>query len=242
MVVNNDRYKFDCIDRSEVSARLSGEVVSKLHDRFSFSTDLGDFRERLVHILSRFERRRSIAHQPLKKVRRKLFMNVEKATSQLLETPEDLSAYLLENLVYQMKYDALDDWLKSTSSIFDTDPPPSPTLDETERFLKLLHRASKQMLVDLDFKPESNPEEEVETNQAYSRAPLDDLITDVQGTLQHHNSGKNSATCYYNAIKGEYCGALYEFTKLLLDSYAPDSYFSNAALGKRITRVLKKDT
>ncbi|KKK97311.1 hypothetical protein LCGC14_2654010 [marine sediment metagenome] len=230
------------VTRSKIDACLPTQAICDLHVEYSAEADLFAFRQRLVHILMRFERGRALSVKPPKKVQRLQLSKFEKKASQLNGITEEFRSYIFESLAFQMEMDAFDDWLENNDFWSDKDPETAPTTKEIERFLERIHRASKQILADLDAKFEASIGGEREVDKGPFRTPLDQLIADIQGTMHGLKRTQNSSACYYDAATDSYRGHLYDFTKKLLDAYDKKAYFSDLALGKRIVRALKKDS
>jgi len=55
---------------------------------------------------------------------------------------------------------------------------------------------------------------------------------------EHWTDFSAKSHCYYTDIDECYAGPFFEMAKVVLDFYAPNSYVSEIALGKRIQRVL----
>jgi hypothetical protein len=229
------------VTRSKIDACLPAQAICDLHVEYSAETDLLAFRQRLVRILARFERGRAVSAKPPKKVQRLQLSKFEKAASNLSGVSEEFRSYMFESIAFQMEMDAFDDWSESDDFWSDKGLETTPNSKEIERFLERIHRASKQILAGLDAKFEVSNGDEPEVGKGPFRTPLDQLITDIQGTIYGLKSTENNSACYYDAVSDSYSGHLYDFTKKLLDMYDEKSYFSDLALGKRIVRALKKD-
>ncbi|WP_417274306.1 hypothetical protein [Celeribacter halophilus] len=70
---------------------------------------------------------------------------------------------------------------------------------------------------------------------------LDQTIIYLAAIFNKYNSRPAKSLCYYDGSQNNYAGKFFVFVKEFLDECVPNSYFSEGALGKRITRVLAKD-
>lgn len=226
-------------ERCEIEKRLTDAIVIELHSRFSPSTQIKEFRTRLVQILHRFERGMIVEDSPNKKSQLKHMTKVEKLTSLILDAPPKVSENAINDLVTHMEFISFNDHLERFG--WDTDESQEPHPDQVElvRMLKLLQRASREILQGLNLKSDVSS---IDNQRAIkSLHPLDQLIYDIQGTLLHHDENRKGGASYYDATSGEYRGYIFDFTKQLLDGFSPKSYFSDAALGQRISRLQQKD-
>ena len=220
--------------RDSVDNLLQDRTVVDLYGRFLVKSDLSVFRDRLIHILYRFERGALSRHKPSKKEQRAELAKLEKAASNLV----GMSERMLEDLIVEMEFCAFDKFLETSTGInSEQGPVPVPNIEEVKQFTNVLHHAFQQLLIEAEQKPMRMEELVPKTTPS----PLDQLIRDVEGTMFGLPCTEDTAACYYDAVSEEYTGHLFEFTKILLDGYNPKTYHSDVALGKRIVRVLTKD-
>jgi hypothetical protein len=221
----------DCHPRDRVHKHLDDKVVSELWERFSVGVSFEAFRDSIVTTLSRYEIRLFGSSRPPKKERRKKITKIIKSTAELLTVLECQREPNASDLIRNAEDDAMLEQLRISGLWGEDTREPIPPIDETVRLIRLLHQYGKQYLDDL------------ETTEAviYGETPLDQLILEVEGMLMFFNNETDGSVCYYDGVRGHYRGNIFDFVKILLDSYPPANYFSDDALGKRITRVLKKD-
>ncbi|WP_270729588.1 hypothetical protein [Shimia sp. Alg240-R146] len=72
--------------------------------------------------------------------------------------------------------------------------------------------------------------------------PLDRLIQDLVMDFESGRGKKAKSSCYYDTRRDSYAGQFFDFVIFILESFAPRSYHSQVALGKRIERALKQMT
>ncbi len=239
-MTKSDEEHIEHVRRKDVETRLLDETVQAMHEKFDVQTELEIFRDRLVHILFSFERDLEFEQSPSKKEHRKQLEKVYRATARLIAALGGLSSHAKETLNYDLEFDHWQSWVEENGSIFGNYVSEAPTVHEMRKKLEKIAAQAH---------PDKNRETTADTegngsDDCYKppkRTALDQLIIDVEGTLLTHVDYTEKGLCYYSAVDDDYRGLLFEFTVELLDSYAPNSYFSRGALGQRIIRVLKKD-
>ncbi len=231
----------EALSRGDVEERLTEATVQRLFHQFEATTDFYIFRERLVHILYRYECGIFIgSSQPQKEVK-KLLNRAARTASKLLNVLDEIDRKTHIELNSQIEFDSYREWQDQHADIFADRSISAPTTDEIEQSLKRLIHACQPETAGTDPRSETTAGDETDDQKPWNRTALDQLIVDINGTLRHHIGFSGIAGCYYDAVNDDYRGLLFEFTVILLDEYAPKSYFSRGALGKRIVRVLKKD-
>lgn len=68
--------------------------------------------------------------------------------------------------------------------------------------------------------------------------PLDHLIQNISYDFEFGTDRKAKKCCYFDARLDNYSGQFFDFMVFILDRFAPSSYHSHMALGKRIERAL----
>jgi hypothetical protein len=218
--------------REEVATNLSDSVVQTLHELYQITDDIPSFTERLIHILFRFDRGRIASQQPSAKDQRRKIDRIKTAVIRIGKALDELSESDTEFLNFGLSMRNMDmqDWSETVES------------EEEPQPLAKLRATHDDLLSELDnLVDEPLPEAKQDQAKQVRRTPLDQLINDIRGTFWMSDQEGEKALCYYNAAADDYEGKLFQFAVTLLDSYAPGSYFSRAALGQRIVRTIRKD-
>lgn len=235
-----DEKHVEHVGRKDVETRLSDETVQALYDKLEVHTELGVFRDRLVHILFGFEKDLEFEQSHSKKENKRQLEKVNKAAIRLIGAIDGLSNHARETLNYDLEFDHWQSWVEENGSIFGDYVSEAPTVHEMQKKLeKIVSHTHPEKEQDTTADAEGSGSDDY--YKPPKRTALDQLIIDVEGTLFSHVVYTEKGLCYYSAVDDDYRGQLFEFTVELLDSYAPNSYFSRGALGQRIIRVLKKD-
>lgn len=221
--------------RQAVSKALSQALVQRLYSQAEMNSDIESFRERLVHILYRYERNRPRRPRSTRKTHRTDLERLEKALVRLMDMIDiahqdtltgiggQLADQDLEKQSHlpleEMRFQEFGPWAETTESFENR----YTAIAQLLRAIK--HELSAQKTFTGSRRSSSNP-------------ALDQLIIDLAATYEIGTGKTPASHCYYIPSIDTYGGGFFEFTITLLESHASDSFFSRLALGKRIQRVL----
>ena len=172
--------------RGKVRARVTPEIVAKLAEEFSIPTDKGVLRERIVHVLTRYERGMISDSRPTKKELRKQLRNAVNSTTKLHQILSDSQSQIREDLLYQLEYDTYAEWLETVDFSTLDSPPQVLNLADTSLLVKRLKYASERLLSELEPTAALEHSDMTEPLTGIARTPLDQLITNLPNHFWTH--------------------------------------------------------
>lgn len=191
------------------------------------------FHDRLVHILTRFETYHLRKPQVTQKERGKQLTNVKDKAEKLLAALNALHPEVTQSL------DVTSHGIRQNKiwEEFDVFDEAAPEIGEDDCASSCVTAVSD---VIASCSEELSQFEGTKGSKRSSDNPeRDQLISDL-ADLYETESGLDQAANYRSpTAEAGYEGGLFLLTKSLLDAYAPRSYSSAEALGKRIERILK---
>jgi len=217
----------------EVEADLSEELSQRLHGLIKARTDLALFHDRLVHILTRFESYHLRKPQVTRKERGKQLTNVKDKAEKLLAALNVLHPEVLESLDFTIS-GSLQHRVWEEFDFFDES---APTIADDGHISNCVTAVSDVMAAAEEHLRQL--ENTKGTKRTSDNPALDQLISDL-ADLYETEAGLDQAANYRSPTAEDgYKGGLFLLTISLLNAYAPRSYSSAEALGKRIERILK---
>ncbi|CUK08273.1 hypothetical protein RUE5091_03059 [Ruegeria denitrificans] len=219
--------------REEVDQNLSGELIDRMRNLIEAQRDETVFRDRLVHVLTRYQRYLAVTKTVMRKERRKQISALLGKAQGFLVTMEALHPEVRQSLESVLDANTLDDRWEGYD-FFDLDQPiPShdDTLDQAQSMTRKIIEACH---LELDLLDESK------SDKRGSRKPsLDQLLIDLAGLFEAETEQPAASNCYRDETsKDAYNGKFFNMAKTLLDEIDPGSYDTSAALGIRILRVI----
>lgn len=217
-------------NHSELMALFTPMLVDQIHTKFGLNVNYDDFTFELAKVLMRYQSAAKNAEhpQPIIQTRElaRLKGVVDRALTAFDAISPDNRADIDEEILYRDPFnrkfyfkEQLDYWSKNA--------------DSTQLAINKLGQIS-HALESLEDKHKRNGLDPKKTKNA----PLDHLIQNLVIDFERDTERKASKCCYYVASKESYAGQFFDFVIFILDHFAPNSYHSHGALGKRITRTL----
>lgn len=222
--------------RDEVEADLSENLVVMVRQQIGACGDAVQFRNRLVHILTRYEvYLAGTKVVPRNEQRKQLTKLHDKSVAFLTALdglhPEvrgviqsALSQYFFKEQLN--KFSIWDDRLSLDAE--------DSSIEDTEISVKKIIKAC---CAELDFL------EKTKGAKKKSKSPaLDQLLIDLAALYEAETGRSAKAQCYRDEVsEGGYSGKFFFMAKSVLDDYDPKGYSTPGALGIRIQRVLLDD-
>lgn len=228
-----DEIDFGMTLRDEVNADLSDELVARVRDLIGAQRTETLFRDRLVHILTRYEVYLAGTKTTTRNEVRKQISSLQKKAQGLLHVLEALQPEIRQSL--EGRLNALtEDNRWEGFDFFDTNQP----LPQDDNSLQLAKSACGN-IVEACFL-ELELLEETRTSKRGSRNPaLDQLLIDLAALYETETGHLARSQCYRDETSEDgYGGRFYCMAKAVLDEVVQGSYETPAALGIRILRLL----
>lgn len=218
--------------REEVEADLPDELVERFHGIIAAPRDPSQFRERLVHILTRYELYSVNAKATRKNDRRKQFTKLHDKASEFLKALDALGPDVVCSLEGALEAVTADKWDKWS---FESDDSPVPEDDYSlEQARVAATRIMHACQVELDVLDATKGQGKKSGSPA-----LEQFLIDLGALYESQTGCSAKSHCYRDETsEDEYNGKFFILAKAILDAYAPKSYATPAALGIRIVRLL----
>lgn len=218
------------IQRYDVEQKITPEMVSKVHALLGANTDIEVLRVRLIHILTRYERYSAYDNPTTRNDKRKQITRMRDASASLLKAIDGLDGDVRSSIESALEEVTLAKWENWS---FESDKP----IPEKDKSLEQGGLAASRLLQACNSEFADLEETKGQTKKS-TETSLNQLLIDLEGIYEHWTDFSAKSHCYYTDIDECYAGPFFEMAKVVLDFYAPNSYVSEIALGKRIQRVL----
>lgn len=223
---------------ASILEKLDLTLVQEIKQRFGLSGDPQCIRERLGKVLSRFQTALRNAREPAPSLQRFEIDRLKKSLDRTLEALQAVSKANQSDIDAEILYRApFNGRFKFEEQL--------TYWDQNEASMEKLIRRLEQASWAIDQLTAKRNSEFYQPKRA-SNKPLDHFIEDLTFDFENGNNRNALSYCYYSPNKEGYTGQYYDFVVYMLNLFAPTSYHSELALGKRIVRVLKanwpKDT
>lgn len=216
----------------EIQDGLTPNLLDELCQVSGIAGDQAKLQLQLAKVLSRFQSAIFNTAPPKTEPQAREFQSFQKAANRFLKTIDALSKANQESvdseILYRPPFDSrfffpeqLDYWAANEKSM--------------KRMRDLVERTAWASTIAAQKTAAHR-----EIHNPTKNTPLDHLIQDLSWVFENGTGQKASRQCYYNASLENYSGHYFDFIVLILGRFAPSSYHSQVALGKRITRVLAK--
>ncbi|KPA20424.1 hypothetical protein shim_34140 [Shimia sp. SK013] len=216
----------------ELQAKFTPALVQEVCDRFGLTGNDRDISFELTKVLIRYQSAARKALKPDPSPQSKELERLKKAIARTLTIFETLSeenkSAIDGEIMYRDPFNSkfffkeqLDFWRKNEYSTKTA----MLKLTQISHAITLLKNAR---------------EAEAYIPRKTVNRPLDHLIQDLTLSFERGTDRKAKKCNYYDDPCGNYVGQFFEFIVFILDLFAPSSYHSHVALGKRIERVLGK--
>ncbi|NIY79488.1 hypothetical protein HCZ23_08385 [Celeribacter sp. HF31] len=221
--------------RGEVEADLSEDLIASLHAVIGAEAELAQFRSDLVRILTRYELYRETTNTTPKKERRAQLTKLRDKASQLIEAMDalapDVTRALDTNLAAVTEERRWEGWS------LDSDEP----VPNDDQSVADAQRAAENIItacqMELDLFAETKGAKKGSANPA-----LDQLLSDLAELYEIETGSAAKSQCYRDETAAdEFNGKFFHMAQAILDDYAPESFSTPVALGRRIQRVLAED-
>lgn len=220
--------------REKVAAKVSDEVVERLHQLIEAHRDTSLFKDRLVHFLIRYERYLANTPDVTRKERCAQITRLHDKASGFLtalgdlheEVEGDINSHLNE-LTHDDRWEGFD--------VFDVEQNLPPD-DDTIQVAKLAcEKIREACMVELNHLYETKGAKKGSMNPS-----LDQIIIDLAALYETETGYSAKSHCYRDVtVVGEFNGKFFLMAKVFLEEFAPDALSTPIALGKRIHRVLQ---
>lgn len=219
--------------REEVNDNLSSELVERLRNLIGPLRDEEIFRDRLVHILTRYRRYLAVAKTVMRKERRKQFSTLLSKAQGFLIAVDALHPEVRQSLETVLDAQTLDERWEGFD-FFDLEQPVPSHDDSLDQMQSLTRNIIEACHMELKLLDESKSE------KRGSRKPsLDQLLIDLVELFEAETGQPAVSSCYRDETSEDgYNGKFFNMTKTLLDEIDPGSYDTSAALGIRILRLI----
>ncbi len=108
------------------------------------------------------------------------------------------------------------------------------SVKRTEDLLKMLSWAAQRL--------SAENQDTLALRRGSKSKDLNYFIFDMSGHFEEWTGAKAKSKCYYSAARENYSGEFFDVVVCTLQIFAPNSFHSEAALGKRIVRLLSERT
>ncbi len=216
----------------DISDLFTPYLIQEMRTKFGLQESDETIRLQLGKVLGRYQSSAKHAHEPTPSLQSKELERLQKAVERAISAFDALSKENLSEIDHAILYrdpfnrrfyfkEQLDYWEKNKASA-----------ELTVNKLKQVSHALKSVNATRieranEFKPTRN-------------TPLDHLIQDLVMDFEAGTERKAKSSCYYDTKRDNYAGQFFDFVLFILNLFAPGSYHSQAALGKRIERTLKQ--
>ncbi len=221
--------------REEIAAKVSDEIVGRIHQLIEGQRETYLFKDRLVHFLVRYERYLANTPQVTRKARRVQVSRLRDKTSGLLSALAELHDEVvrdfntqLDHLTHEERWEGFD--------VFDMKqklPSNDNTLDQAksacERILEVC-------------RGEIDHFNSIKGAKKGSLHPsLDQMLIDLAALYETETGHPAKSHCYRDeTTEDEFNGKFFLMAKVFLEEFIPDSFGTPIALGRRINRVLQE--
>lgn len=216
----------------KISNLFTPQLLEQMRADFGLQGSDDSIRHAIGKILVHYQISAKQAHEPAPPPQSKELERLRKAVDRAIIAFEDISKENLGEIDGEILYrdpfnarfffkEQLDYWEKNKASSKLT----VNKLKQVSHALKMIK--AKRIERSNEFKPTRN-------------TPLDHLIQDLVMAFEAGTDRKAKSSCYYDAKRDNYAGQFFDFVLFILNQFAPKSYHSQVALGKRIERTLKQ--
>ena len=221
--------------REEVEAHLQADLVEALYASIGGQSAFEQFRRDLVRLLTRYELYREAAKGTPRKERRAQVAKLRDKASAFVDAIDALSSDVVADVETQLM--EVNHETRLAGWTFESGDP----FPDGEESIATARQAADDILTACQIV--MGIFEEAKGAKKGSENPaLDQLLSDLAALFEAGTGRSAQSQCYRDDIAEDgYNGAFFVMVKRLLDSYAPKSYGTPAALGIRILRVLKED-
>ncbi|WP_377509679.1 hypothetical protein [Octadecabacter sp. R77987] len=216
----------------EIADKITPAFVDEMRDRFGLIGSHGEISGELGKVLWRFQAAAKNALEPLPAPQAKELDRLKKSVDRSIAAFDALNDQARTDIDNAVMYrdpfnqrfyfeQQQDYWDKNENS----------TKTAMNKLAQISHALDAVM--DLRKVQADDPKRTINT-------PLDHLIQDLTMDFEKRTDRKAYQCCYYDPRTDNYSGQYYDFIEFILDHFAPRSYHSQVALGKRIVRALGK--
>lgn len=216
---------------ASILEKLDPALVQEIKERFGLSGDPHFIREHLGKVLYRFQAALQNAREPAPSPQRIEIDRLKKSMDRTLKALQSVSMTNQSDIDAEILYRAPFNgrfYFKEQLTYWDQN---EASMEKLGRKLEQVSWAIDQLTAKRNselYQPKRN-----------SDKPLDHFIEDLTFDFENDNSRNALSHCYYSPNRESYTGQYFDFVIYMLDLFAPTSYHSELALGKRIVRVLK---
>lgn len=219
--------------RDQVKAGLSDALIEWLYEHLESQRDPDAFRDRLVHLLTRYEHYLAGTKTATRNDYRKQISTLQSKAQGLLTALDDLHPEIRQSLEGQFN-ELTHDTRWTGVDVFDLDQPLPDDDDSLQQATTATRRIIDACRLEIEFLEGTRGAKKGSRNPA-----LDQLIIDLAALYETETGLAARSHCYRDETsENDYNGKFFCMVKLVLDSYAPKSYETPAALGIRILRTL----
>lgn len=214
-----------------IEPHISKELFQEMKKRFGITGEHEEVRHELSKVLGRYHRAvrnvQSPAPSPQKREMDRLHKVVDKAMSAFEAVSDENRSAIDDEIMYRDPFnrkflfpEQLAYWERNEASTQTA----MNKLAQISHALKLL---------------KAKREHEQTGRKTTRNTPLDHLIQDLAIDFERGTCRKAIRSCHYGGDRGSNNGQYFDFVIFILDRFAPKSYHSEGALGKRIERTLR---
>ncbi|NSX56328.1 hypothetical protein [Parasulfitobacter algicola] len=225
----SSEYSIETLDA--VRDRLTDELLKKLCKLNDLTIIPETSKNRLAKVIWRFKRDSKLIGNYNPNPQRKEFQNLHKSTEKFLnaldkltcENRSQIDSEILNRPPFNSRFyfpEQMDYWNANENSV-----------QKTKNLIKMISWAAERVSKGI--------EKELSYGKRTKNTHLDYFLMELADIFEEWAEEKASTQCYYSAKIDGYSGRYFRFVVLILDNFAPKSYHSHTALGKRIIRVLR---
>ncbi|MFY0619159.1 hypothetical protein [Shimia sp.] len=216
--------------------RVTDTVVERLAQHCEIKPAKEEFRKYFHYVVIYAETGRENDMLPGKKETRRQIEALRSASgkfSDALEKLHESYQFALQDKLEEPEYEEL--FRLNPEADFLEEEPELKTIqmEALQSHVKEIQNWTEKRLEELDQAP-------IALEQQLGSS-LDRTIIFLAAIFDKYNSRPARSLCYYDGSQNNYAGRFFVFVKEFLNECVPNSYFSEGALGKRITRTLSKD-
>ncbi len=219
------------MSRGEIHASLTDDLIEQLRALIGAQREVDLFRDRLVHILTRYEIYAVHAHATRKNDRRNQLTKLRDKAAAFMAALDTLNKDVKGGVQGSLETITPDKWENWTLN--EPLPKDDPSLEQGALAAARIKQASSRELEILDA---SKGEKKTSKHLG-----LDQLLIDLASLYEAETDKTARSQCYYSDFDENYTGPFFEMALTVLNAHAAGAYSSSSALGKRIGRVLADD-
>lgn len=223
------------LSRKQIDAELPDRLVDSLRDLIGAQRSRQLFRDRLVHVLTRYEVYNAATKTATRNEYRKQLSKLqEKAQGFLVairalhpEVRQTLNGHL-DTMTWESRFEGFD--LFDEKSVWPDDDSSFELAEEaTKKIIESCHG-------EIGFLNSTKGAKKMSANPA-----LDQLLIDLAALYETETDNPAKSHCYYTDIDGGYGGPFFKMAQTVLDEFVRVPLTSESALGNRIKRLLADD-